>query len=125
MTAPATVAILGAGSWGTALALHAARLGHSIRLWGHDPARTRALAADRVNGAYLPGFPLPDAVTVHTGIGPAIEGADWALLVVPSHAARAVLETAVPHWRREAPLLIATKGIETGTLKLMSEVAVA
>jgi glycerol-3-phosphate dehydrogenase (NAD(P)+) len=118
-----TVAVLGAGSWGTALALHGARLGHTVRLWGHDPARTRALASDRINAAYLPGFPLPESIVVEQEIGAAVERAAWVVLAVPSHAVRAVLEGACARWSARTPLLIATKGIETGSLKLMSEVA--
>lgn len=118
------VAILGAGSWGTALALHAARLGRRVILWGHDNERTSELARSRENETYLPGFRLPGSVEVVHRAMDTVEGSpEVVILAVPSHAARSLLVEIGGGFPDRSPLLIATKGIETGTLKLMSEVA--
>lgn len=116
-------AILGAGSWGTALALHLAQLGHPVRLWGHDPERTRQLARRRENVTYLPGFLLPESVGVVERCDDALEGAGTVVLAVPSHVARSVLEPCAGAFPPGVRLLIATKGIEVGTLMLMTQVA--
>lgn len=118
-----TVAILGAGSWGTALALYVARNGEAVRLWGHDPARVRELARLRENIAYLPGFPIPGSVTFHDDPRAAIEHAGIIVLAVPSHHARTVLAACKDVFPPGAPLVIATKGIEVGSLMLMDAVA--
>ena len=113
--------ILGAGSWGTALAVHAAKCGHPVTIWGHDVPRTRELALRRVNATYLPGFRLPDSVRVDDRIDRAFsEGARYIVLVVPSHVARNVLEPCRPYVTRDTSVVIATKGIEVGTLSLMT-----
>jgi glycerol-3-phosphate dehydrogenase (NAD(P)+) len=78
--------VLGAGSWGTTLAIRLSGSGHAVRLWGHDPARTRALAASRENAAYLPGHRLPDGVEVHTALEDALAGAESVVLCVPRSA---------------------------------------
>ena len=85
-------AVIGAGTWGTALSIHLGGEGHDVRLWGHDPERTRQLARRRENVAYLPGFVLPDCVSIHEHPADALEGAATAVLTIPSHAVRAVLE---------------------------------
>src|SRR5437867_11436941 len=103
-------AVLGAGTWGTALSIHLGKEGHEVRLWGHDPERTRQLARRRENVAYLPGFAFPDSVTIHEHPASALEGATTVVLAIPSHAARAVLEECAAGFPPEASLLIATKG---------------
>lgn len=114
--------VLGAGSWGTALARYLARGGDAVRLWGHDPAGVSELAEQRENRTYLPGFSLPDSVRVLDDPGAALEGAGIVVLAVPSHNVREVLGRCGPEFPRGAPLIIATKGIEVGTLMLMTEV---
>src|SRR5438093_13085786 len=84
-------AVLGAGTWGTALSIHLGGEGHEVRLWGHDPERTRQLARRRENVVYLPGFAFPDSVTIHEHPASALEGAATVVLAIPSHSARAVL----------------------------------
>src|SRR5437867_10458340 len=116
-------AVLGAGTWGTALSIHLGGGGHEVRLWGHDPERTRQLARRRENVAYLPGFVLPDSVTIYEHPADALEGATTAVLAIPSHAVRALLEECAAGFPAGTSLLIATKGIEVGTLSLMTEVA--
>lgn len=115
--------VLGAGSWGTTLAIRLAGSGHAVRLWGHDPERTRTLAERRENVTYLPGFRIPTAVEIHARIEDALAGAETVLLAVPSHLVRDVLGAARHAYPLSAPLVIAAKGIEGGTLRLMSEVA--
>jgi len=118
-----TVAVLGSGSWGTALAVHLARTGHRTILWGIETDELVAMTRDRVNARYLPGVRLPDRVEIEHDFGRAVGEADQLLVVVPSHAFREVLE-------RIRPLLVpgqrvawATKGFELATGKLPHEVA--
>jgi glycerol-3-phosphate dehydrogenase (NAD(P)+) len=115
------VAVLGAGSWGTALAILLARNGHRVMLWGHDPAHMARLAADRCNNEFLPGFAFPDRLSSCDALSTALM-ADDVLLVVPSFAFRAVLRDVRGAWRDGMRLAWATKGLETGTGKLLHEV---
>jgi glycerol-3-phosphate dehydrogenase (NAD(P)+) len=116
------VAVLGAGSWGTALAVHLGRAGHDVRLWARDPALAAALGRDRANPRYLQGVALPDGVQATASLQSALAGASFVLLVVPSHGLRAVVRDAAPHLHGGAILVSAVKGIEAGTLGRMSEV---
>jgi glycerol-3-phosphate dehydrogenase (NAD(P)+) len=115
------VAILGAGAWGTALALHCRRAGLAVRLWGHPPAQTLALQRDREN-PLLSGFQLPAEIAVHSELEPALRGAELVLVVVPSHVLRELLQRAKPYWPTSCPIVSATKGIEDDSLMLMDEV---
>lgn len=117
------VAVLGAGSWGTALAIHLARDGEPTRLWGHHAAHVSRLAQARENSRYLPGCPFPETLTVTADLAAAMDGAALALVVVPSHALRDVLQRIVPQLRRDQPVAWATKGLESGSSKLPHEVA--
>ncbi|MDQ3119665.1 MAG: NAD(P)-dependent glycerol-3-phosphate dehydrogenase, partial [Verrucomicrobiota bacterium] len=116
-------AILGAGSWGTALAVLWAKGGHEIVLWGHDPGRVRRLRAIRENADYLPNVKLPASITVTSDIANCA-GADLVVFVTPSIAVRSVAESIRPHLSAEAVLLSCTKGIEHGTGMRMSEILV-
>lgn len=118
-----TLAVLGAGSWGTALAVVLARNGHAVRLWGHDPAHLAPLAQDRINAAYLPGIPFPDGLSVVTEPARALAGAAGVLVVVPSHAFRATLERFKPHLSSDTLLACASKGFEPETRLRLSAVA--
>ncbi len=113
------VAVIGAGAWGTALAIQAARAGNEVVLWARDAARAGAIAAARENARYLPGIALPEGVAVTADAAAALEGAALALLVVPAQALRGVLGT-LP--RGETPMLLCCKGVEVGTLALPLEV---
>lgn len=116
-----SVAVLGAGSWGTTLAVHLARAGHSVRVWGHDRAELAALEADRENRKFLSGITLPEGVKVQPELKVALDGAEAALFVVPSQAVRTVAEqVAATEFR--ALVACASKGLELGTLKRLSEV---
>jgi glycerol-3-phosphate dehydrogenase (NAD(P)+) len=117
-----TIAVLGAGSWGTALAVLLARNGHAVTLWGHDAAHMARVAHDRGNSAFLPGIPFPDNLSVSDDLQSLASSAQRFLLVVPSHAFRSVLTAVQPHMSRDAVVAWATKGLDTGTGKLLSQV---
>ena len=116
------IAILGAGSWGTALAVHCARIGHDVRLWGRDPALMDEIARTRRNAQYLPDIPIPDRVTATAALDVALAGAPMVIAAVPSHGMRNVLRSAAPFMARGAVLVSATKGLETDSLDRMSQI---
>lgn len=116
------VAILGAGSWGTALAVHLGRIGHEVRLWARDPALAAEIAARRANAVYLPDIPLPANVTPTGSMAEALKDTDLVVSAIPSHGCRAVMRGAAPHIQRHATIVSATKGLETNTRLRMSEV---
>lgn len=116
------VTILGAGSWGTALALHCSRVGHQVHLWGRDRALVDAMARDRENAAYLAGIPLEDGVRPTASIETALADASLVIAAVPSHGMRHVIRRAAPLLRPGAVLVSATKGLEAESLARMSVV---
>ncbi|MFY9554251.1 MAG: NAD(P)H-dependent glycerol-3-phosphate dehydrogenase [Blastocatellia bacterium] len=116
------VAIIGAGSWGTALAMVAARNHHRVKLWAREPEVARELARTRKNPFYLSEFELPDNVRATTNLEDAIEGADFVFLVVPSHAMREMVSRLRPFLKSEMILVSAAKGVENNTLMRMEEV---
>lgn len=120
------VGVIGGGGWGTALAGVLARKGHAVRLWVYEADLARRLAETRLNDIYLPGVELPSAVAVTVDIAAAAAGAEMILLVTPSHALRATAARLAVEARgtlAAAPLVVvATKGLEQGTLRRMSEV---
>lgn len=118
-----TVAVLGSGSWGTALAVHLARTGHATILWGIETDELNAMARERVNHRYLPGVKLPDGLAIEHDFERAVGSADELLVVVPSHAFREVLERLRPVLRPKHRVAWATKGFELDTGKLPHEVA--
>jgi glycerol-3-phosphate dehydrogenase (NAD(P)+) len=117
----AAVAVLGAGSWGTALAIQIGRAGGVVRLWVRDPALAATIATTRENPRYLPGFSLPAGVLVTADHAAALRGADLVILAVPSHFVRGTLEPMAAGLARGAAMLSATKGLEPGTALRMSE----
>jgi len=117
------IAVLGAGSWGTALAVLIARNGLPVLLWGHDPARMAQLAHARENQRYLPGVRFPDNLHVREDLLATAREADHLLLVVPSHAFRATLVAIQPHLKPDAIVSWATKGLEPSSGAMLSEVA--
>lgn len=114
--------VIGAGAWGTALAMAAARAGREVILWGRDAAQIEAIRATRVNARYLPGARLPDAVKPTTDLLAAAT-ADFVLLVTPAQALRGVGAALAGLMRPQTPVVICAKGIERGAGLLMSEVA--
>jgi glycerol-3-phosphate dehydrogenase (NAD(P)+) len=119
-----TVAVLGAGSWGTALAVHLGRVGHDVRLWGRDRALVDEMAARRANAVYLPDVQFPDSVSVTHTLADALRNADLVVSAIPSHGCRLVMRGAAPSLAAHAVIVSATKGLEAGTLLRMSEVIV-
>jgi glycerol-3-phosphate dehydrogenase (NAD(P)+) len=113
--------VLGAGSWGTALAVQFARAGHRTVLWGRDRAALTALATARTNARYLPGVALPPALEVRADLAAAIDDAADVLIVVPSQAFRPLLEALAP--LPLARLAWATKGFELTTGLLPYQIA--
>jgi len=116
------IAVLGAGGWGTALAIHLGRLGKPVRLWGRDPALVVRLCEQRRNETYLPGVPLPPSIVPTAALEEALGATDWVVLAVPSHGTRELLRRVAPLLRRGVTVVSATKGFELGTLNRMSEV---
>lgn len=122
MMNPATVTVLGVGSWGTALALLLARNGHTVRLWGHDLEEVAPLCRERENRRYLPGIPFPATLTAGTDLAAAVLGVDLVLAAVPSHAYRATLERLRCILPVTVGLVWATKGLEPGSGRFLHEV---
>jgi glycerol-3-phosphate dehydrogenase (NAD(P)+) len=120
-TEPMTV--IGAGSWGTALAIQLAREGHPTQLWGRDGVQLEAMRRARRNARYLPDAAFPDLLQVAADLEPALQGARDALIAVPSHAFRATLELIKPHLGVDTRIAWATKGFEIATGMLPHQVA--
>lgn len=116
-----TVAVLGAGAWGVALANVAAQGRTQVALWGRDPAHVAALARDRENRRHLPGLALDPAVRPTSDLS-CLQAAKIVLAVAPAQAMREVLRNARPHICEGAALVVCAKGIERGDHKFMSEV---
>lgn len=116
------VAVLGAGSWGTAFAKILGDAGRDVRLWARRQAVVAALRAERSNPEYLPGLVLPERVTATGDAGEAITGAELVVLAVPSQTLRGNLTEWLPYLHSDATLVSLMKGIELGTTKRMSEV---
>jgi glycerol-3-phosphate dehydrogenase (NAD(P)+) len=117
------LAVIGGGAWGTALASVAARAGVEIVLWARDKAIVEAIGRDHQNPLYLPGIPLDPRIAATNNAAAAIAGADAALIVVPAQFLRGALDMLTPLMPRGLPLLLCAKGIETASLKTMSELA--
>jgi glycerol-3-phosphate dehydrogenase (NAD(P)+) len=117
------IAVLGAGSWGTALAIQLARSGRATRLWGRDRARMAAMARERVNSRYLPSGAFPPSLVPSADLDAALAGADDVLLAVPSHAFRATLAEIAPHLAPAQRVAWATKGFELDSGKLPHQIA--
>jgi glycerol-3-phosphate dehydrogenase (NAD(P)+) len=117
-----TVTVLGAGSWGTALAVHLGRVGHDVRLWARDGMLVDDIAKRRANAVYLPDVDLPDTVSVTHSLGDALRDAELVVSAVPSHGCRGVMHQAAPLLASRAVVVSATKGLEAGSMLRMSEV---
>ena len=120
-TQRAPVTVLGAGSWGTALAMPLARAGRPVRLWARDPALAASMRARRENPRYLPGATLPEGVSVTADAGEALADGHTVLVAVPSHFVDAVLTGLGERVARTAVLVTATKGLEPRHGLRMSE----
>lgn len=120
---PLQLAVLGAGSWGTALAVQAARNGMGTVLWGRDAPAIEAMAATHRNARYLPDLPLPEALRFSADLSAAVAQADLILIVVPSHAFTEIVHQIAPLKRSDVGVAWATKGFEPGSGRFLHEVA--
>ena len=116
------LAIIGAGSWGTALSIVLAPRFESIRLWVYEADLAERMRVSHANDVYLPGFQVPANVEITSELPNALKDARVILSVVPSHLVRGVYEKMRQHLAEEAVFVSATKGLESGTLLRMSEI---
>jgi len=117
------VTVIGAGSWGSALAIHLAKAGHQVRLWAYEPELVQELNQSHTNSIYLPGFTFPESILACNNITEAIEGAEVVVMVVPSHVFRQVLVKASSFLMTDAVIVSCAKGIEADSGFTMCEVA--
>jgi glycerol-3-phosphate dehydrogenase (NAD(P)+) len=114
-------AIIGAGSWGTALAIHSHNCGHAVKLWVHGAETLKILKQKRVNEIYLPDFPIPDQIEL-TSDASFLKDADCFVFAVPSHYFRETFQTILPHLPESKIIISAIKGMEQGTCLRISEI---
>jgi len=117
-----TIAVLGAGSWGTALGIMLVRNGYAARLWDVDAARLARMEHERENALFLPGIKFPPNVSTCDDLVALVKSTSNILIAVPSHAFRATVAAMAPHLARAAVVAWATKGLEPGTGRLLSDV---
>jgi glycerol-3-phosphate dehydrogenase (NAD(P)+) len=115
------IAIIGAGNWGTALAIMTARAGHDVCVWSRNAAVVESINRDCLNSIYLTGVRIPESVRAEKEISTVVNGVEFVLLAAPSHATRGILEAITPALRREMIVVSATKGIEIETGKRISQ----
>ncbi|WP_102107073.1 NAD(P)H-dependent glycerol-3-phosphate dehydrogenase [Oceaniglobus roseus] len=118
-----TVAVLGSGAWGTALASVARRAGAEVRLWGRNPDVAADINDNARNEAFLPGIPLPAGIRATTDLAAALDGAEAVLIVIPSHSVRAICADIARLIGKGVPVALCAKGIEEATGYLMGQVA--
>jgi glycerol-3-phosphate dehydrogenase (NAD(P)+) len=119
---PGNIAVLGGGSWGTALAIQIARAGINVCMWDINADHVLRMQQDGSNENYLPGIPFPASLKVNDSLQATIEQAETLLLVVPSHAMRGFLQSAKSFITSKHHIVWATKGLEEGTGKLMHQI---
>ncbi|ACS98303.1 glycerol-3-phosphate dehydrogenase [Aggregatibacter aphrophilus NJ8700] len=117
-----SITVLGAGSFGTALAITFSRNGHPTYLWGHNPQKMQKLNAERQNAEFLSDIIFPDALHIEADLGNAIQASQDLLLAVPSHCFGEILSQIRPHLRPDSRIVWATKGLERNTGRLLEEV---
>lgn len=123
MKKDAAVTVIGAGSYGTSLAILLARNGHRTLLWGHNPDKMAILQHDRQNNQFLPDIPFPDLLYIESDLGTAVAASPILLIVVPSHAFGNILKQIKPFLRKDSKIVWATKGLEVDTGRLLQDVA--
>lgn len=116
------ISVVGAGSWGTALAIMAARAGHEVKLWSRNTDVVNSIQRDRTNSVYLPGIEIPQNVDVKPDLSLILQRAEMVIMAAPSHAVRSLLGTISNEISKETVLVNAAKGIEVETGKRMSQV---
>ena len=117
------IAVIGAGAWGTAIAIVLGRKQtHNVRLWAHEVEVRDSIRARRINELFLPEHPVPESVVCTNKLDEALRGAAIVVSVMPSHHARRVFQAMLPNLRPEMLFVSATKGIENDSLLRMTEV---
>ncbi|MEP6743716.1 MAG: NAD(P)H-dependent glycerol-3-phosphate dehydrogenase, partial [bacterium] len=116
------ITVLGAGNWGTGLAIMAARAGHEVFVWSRNPAVVESINIEHTNPFYLSDAPIPDTVRATEDIGAALRGAELTILAAPSHATREILKGIAKAVQPEMIIVSATKGIEIETGKRISQI---
>ena len=116
--------VLGAGSYGTSLAISLARNGANVVIWGHDPEHMARLQSDRANHEFLPDIDFPQSLIVESDLEKAVQASRDLLVVVPSHVFGIVLDNIKPHLRADSRICWATKGLEPETGRLLKDVAI-
>ncbi|VFP79498.1 NAD(P)H-dependent glycerol-3-phosphate dehydrogenase [Candidatus Erwinia haradaeae] len=119
----AIISIIGAGSYGTALAISLARNGNKVILWGHNPYHQAQLQICRSHREIIPTVNFPDTLVIETNLSKAVTSSRNVLLTIPSHTFRDMLHKIKPYIRKDSRILWATKGLETNTGRLLQEVA--
>ena len=117
-----SITVLGAGSFGTALAITFSRNGHPTYLWGHNPQKMQKLNAERQNAEFLPDIIFPDALHIEADLRSVIQDSRDLLLAVPSHCFGEIISQIRPHLRPDSRIVWATKGLERNTGRLLEEV---
>ena len=120
MNKNAAVTVIGAGSYGTSLAILLARNGHKTLLWGHNPDKMAILQHDR---QFLPDIPFPDQLQIEADLQTAVAASPILLIVVPSHVFGSILKQIKPFLRKDSKIVWATKGLEVDTGRLLQDVA--
>jgi glycerol-3-phosphate dehydrogenase (NAD(P)+) len=116
------ISIIGAGGWGTALAHVLATQGHAVRLWAYEPEVAEEIRSRRTNSIFLAGIPLSPSIQSTNELAEALQDAEFVVLAMPSHTARAIYERMLPHLEGGMIFVSATKGIDTERLMRLSEV---
>lgn len=121
------IAVIGAGAWGTGLAIVLGRRGpnsfrHDVRLWANEPEVVESIKKNRRNDSFLPGFVLPETIVATHDLNAALDGAEIVVSVMPSQHCRALFERMAPGLHPETLFVSCTKGLEDGTLLRMTEV---
>jgi glycerol-3-phosphate dehydrogenase (NAD(P)+) len=117
------ISVIGAGAWGTALAAASRRAGRNVRLYARESEVVDAVNAGRGNTVYLKDIALPDGIVAGSNLADAVNDADVAILVVPAQFLRATAKELAHVLAKDIPVVLAAKGIEQGSLSLMSEIA--
>lgn len=116
------IVVLGAGSWGTALAIHLANSGHDVLLWGNEPEHIKLLAEQRCNQQFLPDVAFPERLQLTDSIEQALASPAWILIAIPSHAYRSFLQKNAHLFKEDIGIAWASKGLESGSGKLIHQV---
>lgn len=118
------VTVLGAGSWGTALSMVLVENGHEVRLWSRKPEQAKEINEEHTNQRYLPEIDLPESLTGYTDLEAALQGAEAVLFVIPTKAMRQMAKDVAPHLSENTMIIHASKGLEQGSHKRISEILV-